>query len=111
METNFFGPLNVTRAVLPVMRGSAPGQVVTMTSTAGHGGQEFCAAYAASKFALEGWMESLPPEVAPYGIRPCSSSRASSAPNCSSRALDHLAEPNIDDYTDAPGRRSRRGSA
>jgi NAD(P)-dependent dehydrogenase (short-subunit alcohol dehydrogenase family) len=68
METNFFGPLNVTRAVLPVMRRQRFGQVITVTSTAGLIGQEFCAAYAASKFALEGWMESLRFDLAPYGI-------------------------------------------
>jgi len=42
--------------------------VVTISSTAGLIGQEFCTAYAASKFALEGFVESLTPEVAPYGI-------------------------------------------
>ena len=68
METNFFGPLNVTRAVLPVMRAQRSGKVVTLSSSAGIIGQEFCAAYAASKFALEGWMESLRFDVAPYGI-------------------------------------------
>jgi len=68
METNFFGPLNVTRAILPVMRRQRSGQVITITSAAGLIGQEFCAAYAASKFALEGWMESLRFDVAPYGI-------------------------------------------
>lgn len=68
METNFFGPLNVTRAVLPVMRRRRRGQVITITSTAGLIGQEFCAAYAASKFALEGWMESLRFDLEPYGI-------------------------------------------
>jgi NAD(P)-dependent dehydrogenase (short-subunit alcohol dehydrogenase family) len=68
METNFFGPLNVTRVVLPVMRRQRSGQVITVTSTAGLIGQEFCAAYAASKFALEGWMESLRFDVTPYGI-------------------------------------------
>jgi NAD(P)-dependent dehydrogenase (short-subunit alcohol dehydrogenase family) len=67
METNFF--LNVTRAVLPVMRKQRSGQVITITSTAGLIGQEFVVAYAASKFALEGWMESLRFDVAPYGIR------------------------------------------
>ncbi|MDQ1579371.1 MAG: hypothetical protein QOD05_146 [Microbacteriaceae bacterium] len=68
METNFFGPLNVTRAILPIMRNQRSGQVITVTSTAGLIGQEFCAAYAASKFALEGWMESLRYDLEPYGI-------------------------------------------
>jgi len=68
METNFFGPLNVTRAILPVMRTQHSGQVITVTSAAGLMGQEFVAAYAASKFALEGWMESLRFDLAPYGI-------------------------------------------
>jgi NAD(P)-dependent dehydrogenase (short-subunit alcohol dehydrogenase family) len=68
LETNFFGPLNVTRAILPLMRARRSGQVITITSAAGLIGQEFCAAYAASKFALEGWMESLRFDVAPYGI-------------------------------------------
>ena len=68
METNFFGPLNVTRAVLPIMRQQRSGHVITITSTGGLIGQEFCAAYSASKFALEGWMECLRFDVAPYGI-------------------------------------------
>ncbi|HEY3549268.1 MAG TPA: SDR family oxidoreductase [Propionicimonas sp.] len=68
METNFFGPLNVTRAILPIMRLQRGGQVITITSTAGLIGQAFCAAYAASKFALEGWMESLRFDLEPYGI-------------------------------------------
>jgi NAD(P)-dependent dehydrogenase (short-subunit alcohol dehydrogenase family) len=68
LETNFFGPLNVARAVLPVMRAQRSGHVVTFSSTAGIVGGEFVAAYAASKFALEGWMESLRFDLAPYGI-------------------------------------------
>ena len=68
MDTNFFGPLNVTRAVLPTMRKQRGGHVITITSVAGLIGQEFCAAYAASKFALEGWMESMRFDLAPYGI-------------------------------------------
>jgi NAD(P)-dependent dehydrogenase (short-subunit alcohol dehydrogenase family) len=68
VETNLFGPLNVTRAVLPVMRAQRSGIVVTISSTGGLIGQEFCSAYSASKFGLEGFMESLAPEVAPFGI-------------------------------------------
>jgi NAD(P)-dependent dehydrogenase (short-subunit alcohol dehydrogenase family) len=69
VETTFFGPVNVTRAVLPVMRAQRSGLVVTISSTAGLEGGEFTSAYAASKFGVEGWMESLAPEVAPFGIR------------------------------------------
>jgi NAD(P)-dependent dehydrogenase (short-subunit alcohol dehydrogenase family) len=68
LTTNLLGPLNVTRAVLPVMRKQRSGHVVTISSTAGIVGQEFCSAYAASKFGLEGWMESLRFEVEPFGI-------------------------------------------
>ena len=69
IETLLFGPMNVTRAVLPVMRKQQSGLVVTISSTAGIAGQMFCTAYAAAKFGIEGWMESLTPEIAPFGIR------------------------------------------
>jgi NAD(P)-dependent dehydrogenase (short-subunit alcohol dehydrogenase family) len=69
LTTSLVGPMNVTRVVLPVMREQRSGNVVTITSTAGVVGQEFCSAYAASKFGLEGWMESLRFEVEPFGIR------------------------------------------
>ncbi|MER5755946.1 SDR family oxidoreductase [Streptomyces sp. NPDC002088] len=69
IETNLFGPMNVTRAVLPVMRQQRAGHIVTISSIAGLVGQEFCVAYAASKFGVEGWMESLRYDVEPYGIR------------------------------------------
>jgi NAD(P)-dependent dehydrogenase (short-subunit alcohol dehydrogenase family) len=68
METNFFGPLNVTRAILPILRSQRSGQIITITSTGGIVGGEFSSAYAASKYALEGWMDSLRPEVSPFGI-------------------------------------------
>ena len=68
LRTNLVGPMNITRTVLPVMRKQRSGNVVTVTSTAGIVGQEFCSAYAASKFGAEGWMESLRFEIEPFGI-------------------------------------------
>ena len=67
-ETNLFGPMNVTRAILPIMRRQRASHIITISSTAGLIGIEFCAAYAASKFAVEGWMESLRHDVAPFNI-------------------------------------------
>jgi NAD(P)-dependent dehydrogenase (short-subunit alcohol dehydrogenase family) len=69
IETTLFGPVNVARAALPIMRAQRSGLIVTISSTAGIEGGEFLTAYAASKFGVEGWMESLSPEVAPFGIR------------------------------------------
>lgn len=69
IETLLFGPMNVTRAVLPVMRKQRAGLLLTISSTAGISGGVFCTAYAAAKFGIEGWMESLAPEIAPFGIR------------------------------------------
>ena len=68
ITTTLIGPMNVTRAVLPVMRRQRSGHVITISSSAGLTGFAFGTAYAASKFGLEGWMESLRPEVEPFGI-------------------------------------------
>jgi NAD(P)-dependent dehydrogenase (short-subunit alcohol dehydrogenase family) len=70
IETTLFGPVNVTRAALPQMRVQRSGLVVTISSTAGIAAEgDFLTAYAASKFGVEGFMEALAPEVAPFGIR------------------------------------------
>ena len=100
IETNLFGPLNVTRAVLPVMRAQRTGHVVTISSTAGLIGQEFCTAYAASKFALEGWMESLTPEVAPFGIGTTVVEPGFFRTDLLTAESPYYAEPSIDDYAD-----------
>ncbi len=68
LRTSLIGPMNVTRAVLPVMRRQRSGHIITISSSAGLAGFEFGTAYAASKFGLEGWMESLDAEVTPFGI-------------------------------------------
>jgi NAD(P)-dependent dehydrogenase (short-subunit alcohol dehydrogenase family) len=66
---SLIGPMNVTRAVLPVMRKQRAGQIISISSSAGlAAGFDFVSAHAASKFGLEGWMESLHAEVAPFGI-------------------------------------------
>ncbi|MDB5956943.1 SDR family NAD(P)-dependent oxidoreductase [Ramlibacter sp.] len=69
VETLLFGPMNVTCAALPQMRRQRSGLVLTISSTAGITGQAFCTAYAAAKFGVEGWMQSLAPEVHQFGIR------------------------------------------
>jgi len=70
IETTLFGPVNLTRVALPVMRAQRSGLVMTISSTAGiSAAGDFMTAYAASKFGVEGFMESLTSEVAPYGIR------------------------------------------
>jgi NAD(P)-dependent dehydrogenase (short-subunit alcohol dehydrogenase family) len=68
LAVSLIGPMNVTRAVLPIMREQRSGHVVTISSLAGLAGFEYNTAYAASKFGVDGWMESLAPEVEPFGI-------------------------------------------
>jgi len=69
LSVSLIGPMNVTRAVLPLMRKQRSGHIISISSSAGlAAGYDFASAYAASKFGLEGWMESLQAEVAPFGI-------------------------------------------
>ncbi|MNI13255.1 3-oxoacyl-[acyl-carrier-protein] reductase FabG [compost metagenome] len=69
METNFFGLVEVTKAVLPVMRNQRAGLIVNVSSVSGLTGFPGYAPYAASKYAVEGFSESLRQEVLPFGIR------------------------------------------
>ncbi len=69
LETNFFGNVAMTKAVLPVMRAQKSGHIITVTSVAGLLGQPMLSAYSASKYALEGWSESLRIETHSLGIR------------------------------------------
>ena len=69
LETNFFGNVAMTKAVLPVMRRQKSGHIITVTSVAGRLGQPMLSAYCASKYALEGWSESLRIETHSLGIR------------------------------------------
>ena len=100
IETTLFGPINVTRAVLPVMRAQRSGLVVAISSTAGVVGQEFCTAYAASKFGVEGWIESLTPEVAQFGIRTMLVEPGFFRTELLTPKSTNFAEPTIDDYAE-----------
>jgi NAD(P)-dependent dehydrogenase (short-subunit alcohol dehydrogenase family) len=100
VETTLFGPTNVTRAVLPVMRAQRSGLVVAISSTAGIVGQEFCTAYAASKFGVEGWIESLTPEVAPFGIHTMLVEPGFFRTELLTPESTNYAEPSLDDYAE-----------
>ena len=100
VETNLFGPVNVTRAVLPVMRAQRSGLVVQISSTAGVNGGEFVSAYSASKFGIEGWIESLTPEVAPFGIRTMLVEPGYFRTELLTPESTSYAKPSIDDYAE-----------
>jgi short-subunit dehydrogenase len=68
LQASLIGPMIVTRAVLPIMRKQRSGHVISISSTAGLASFEFCSAYSASKFGLEGWMQALQTEIIPFGI-------------------------------------------
>lgn len=69
IETNVFGTMKITRAILPIMREQASGFVVTVSSTSGIKSVNGGAVYSASKFALEGWSEGMNIDMKPFGIR------------------------------------------
>ena len=100
VETNLFGPLNVARAVLPFMRKQRSGLVVAISSTGGIIGQEFCSAYSAAKFGIEGWIESLAPEVAPFGIRTMVVEPGFFRTDLLTADSTKYAEPSIEDYAE-----------
>jgi NAD(P)-dependent dehydrogenase (short-subunit alcohol dehydrogenase family) len=103
LATSLIGPMNVTRAVLPVMRKQRAGHIISISSSAGLSGFEFCTAYSASKFGLEGWMESLAPEVGPFGITTTIVNPGFFRTELLTEQSTNFAEPSIDDY------RERRG--
>lgn len=98
IETLLFGPINVSRAVLRVMRKQRAGLILTISSTAGIAGLLFCSAYAAAKFGVEGWMESLAPEIAPFGIRTMLVEPGFFRTELLSKNSTTYAKPAIDDY-------------
>jgi NAD(P)-dependent dehydrogenase (short-subunit alcohol dehydrogenase family) len=100
LTTSLFGPINVTRAVLPVMRKQRSGHVVTISSSAGFAGFEYGTAYAASKFGVDGWMESLAPEVEPFGIHTTIVNPGFFRTELLTKESTNYAEPSIEDYAE-----------
>jgi NAD(P)-dependent dehydrogenase (short-subunit alcohol dehydrogenase family) len=100
LTVNLFGPMNVTRAVLPVMRKQGSGHVVTISSTAALGGYEGGTAYATSKFAVDGWMESLAPEIAPFGIHTTTVNPGFFRTELLTEESTTYAEPAIEEYAE-----------
>ena len=68
METNFFGVLELTRALLPTFRAQRRGRIVIVSSEAAFMGQPTNSIYCASKWAVEGWAEAIAYELEPFGI-------------------------------------------
>ncbi len=66
--TNLFGPIELTRALLPCMRAAGRGRIVVVSSQGAVRGMPAISAYSASKGALERWAESLAGEIAPFGL-------------------------------------------
>jgi len=100
LATNLIGPMNVTRAVLPVMRRQRSGHIISISSGAGLVGVEFASAYAASKFGLDGWMESLQHEVAPFGINATIVNPGGFRTELLTKESTTYAEPSLEDYAD-----------
>jgi NAD(P)-dependent dehydrogenase (short-subunit alcohol dehydrogenase family) len=98
--TTLIGPMNVTRAVLPAMRKQRSGQIITISSTAGLIGFEFGSAYAASKFGVEGWMQSLQAEVEPFGISATIVNPGLFRTELLTEESTYFAKPSIDDYNE-----------
>jgi NAD(P)-dependent dehydrogenase (short-subunit alcohol dehydrogenase family) len=98
LATSLIGPMNVTRAVLPVMRKQRSGKIISISSTAGLVGFEFGTAYAASKFGLEGWMESLQAEVEPFGIQTLIVNPGFFRTELLTEESTNFAAPSISDY-------------
>jgi NAD(P)-dependent dehydrogenase (short-subunit alcohol dehydrogenase family) len=100
LAVSLIGPMNVTRAVLPVMRKQRSGHLVTISSLAGLAGFEYNSAYAASKFGLDGWMESLAPEVAPFGIHATVVNPGFFRTTLLTKESTNYAPASIEDYAD-----------
>ena len=101
IETTLFGPVNVTRAALPQLRSQRSGLIMTISSTAGIASTgDFLTAYAASKFGVEGFMEGLGSEIAPFGIKTMLVEPGFFRTELLTPQSTQYAEPSLEDYAD-----------
>jgi len=104
LAASLIGPMNVARAVLPVMRKQRSRHIISISSSAGiAAGFEFVSVYAASKFGLEGWMESLQAEVAPFGIATTVVNPGFFRTELLTEQSTNYAKPSIADYDERRG--------
>ncbi|KAK5953822.1 hypothetical protein OHC33_005091 [Knufia fluminis] len=68
-ETNFFGPMNMIKAVLPTMRAQHNGHIIVLTGITGHLGTPGLSMYCSSQWALEGFCDSIAYEIAPFNVK------------------------------------------
>lgn len=101
METNFFGAVSMTKAILPHMRRQRSGAIVNISSLGGQMSFGGFGAYSASKFALEGMSEALAQEVAPFGIKVLIVEPGAFRTSFAADALKHM--PVIDAYREVIG--------
>jgi NAD(P)-dependent dehydrogenase (short-subunit alcohol dehydrogenase family) len=102
METNFFGAVAVTKALIPQLRKQQSGAIVNMSSLGGQLSYPGFGAYSASKFALEGISEALAGELGPLGIKVLIVEPGQFRTDLAGAAMKHM--PETDVYKDTAGK-------
>src|SRR5580698_1000076 len=103
IDTNFYGVVNVTRAVLPIMRQQGSGRILQVTSIGGRSAGPGLSGYHAAKFAVEGFSEALAQEVAPLGIQVCLVEPGGFRTDWGTASMDYA--PAMEAYSETVGRR------
>src|SRR5260221_9244743 len=107
MDTNFYGVVNVTRAVLPIMRRQKSGYILQISSVGGRFGVPGSTAYHAAKWAVGGFTESLAQEVAPFGVKVCALEPGGMRTNYGARAIRDTPDL-LPDYEPSVGALAKR---